>query len=86
MPHSPLSDLEKNRPRFLEESVTAAQGLIVTFIFHNFDAFATTKHHRIDLNWYQSDISEIFATGSSAKGVPFLFLNFLMICANKLMW
>ena len=44
-----------------------AQGFPVRSIFYNFDAFVTTKHHGIDLNWYQNDISVIITTGAAAK-------------------
>ena len=66
-----------------------AQGLPVRSIFYNFDALATTKHHRIDLIRYQNDISVIITTGAAAKShnfkkrLTFLFLNFIMICANE---
>ena len=48
-----------------------AQGLPVRSIFYNVDALATTKHHRIDLNWYQNDISVIITTGAAAKSHNF---------------
>ena len=56
-----------------------AQGLPVRSIFYNFDALATTKHHRIDLNWYQNDISVIITTGAAARSHNFLKeTNFLI--------
>ena len=76
-------------PFFRRALLQPTEGLPVRSIFHNFDAFATIKHYSIDLNCYQNDISVIVTTGAAEratifnKRLSFLFLNFIMICANE---
>ena len=68
-----LAPLSPGRPRqklttfFRRALLQPVQGIPVRSIFYNFDAFATIKHHKIDLNWYQNDISVKITTGAAAK-------------------
>ena len=62
--HSFLSDLEKNERCFEKSLVTDSEK---TSCFANFDAFATSNHHKIDLKRYQNDIIIIFTIDGAAK-------------------